>query len=370
MLKRFMPGPVLLATLLALVLVLWMASGTMYAFGTQAPEAEVPPAADEEVEATLRSVETYWSQARPHAPRLTLQGQVEPWQQVEVAAQVAATVEAWTVPLGARVAAGAVFVRLSEDARGEQVARHEADVRRREHELTAIERLRAGNMQSESEAFRLRSELASARAELAAARLALAHTRPGAPFEAIVDHRLVDVGDFVQPGTPLARLVAVDRLKVVAQVPQQQVARLQPGQQADVVLLDGRRLTGRLAFVASAAEAGTRSFRIEVHADNPALWRVAGGSATVEVHLAPVQAHRITPALLALDASGQLGVYRVDEAGRMRFAAVQLLSVTDEGAWVSGLDERVRLISRGAGFIEPGERVHAVDRAQAGDREE
>ena len=112
-----------------------------------------------------------------------------------------------------------------------------------------------------------------------------------------------------------------------------------------------RRLSGTLTFISSAAEPGTRSFRIEVEVDNPERLRVAGSSATVRVHLPPVMAHRVSPAVLALDEDGRLGVPLVDEREQMVVAPVRLLSVDNEGAWITGIGERVRLITR-RGAIE------------------
>ncbi len=355
MFRRFIPGPVTLAVVLALGLIGWLVSGAVNTFSETEPEVPVPPAAPP------MQVEARWIDAERHSPRLTLQGQVEPMQQVEHAAQIAATVEALPVAAGATVRKGDPLLRLSMDARPAQVQRFEAEVRQRESELAAVERLRGSGMQTETERLRLQGELARARAELEAARLAVAHTRPVAPFDAVLDRRMVEVGDYVQPGTPLVRLVAIDRLKVTAQVPQQEVVHLAPGQHVDVDLLDGRRLPGALTFIASAAEPGTRSFRIEAELDNPERLRIAGASATLRVHLPAVMAHRVSPALLMLDRDGRLGLPVVDEDERMAVAPVRLLSVDNEGAWITGVGDRVRLIARGAGFVQPGERIVPVD---------
>lgn len=355
MFRRFRPGPVTIAVLLTLGLIAWLVSGAVNTF------SDVEPAIPPQPTAPPMQVETRWMDAERHSPRLTLQGQIEPIQQLDYAAQITATVEELPLPAGAAVSKGQLLLRLSLDARQAQVERFEAEVRQRESELAAVERLRGSGMQTQTEQLRIRGELARARAELASARLGVTHTRPVAPFDAVLDRRMVEVGDYVQPGTPLLRLVAVDRLKVTAQVPQQEVMHLALGQDADIDLLDGRRLSGTLTFISSAAETGTRSFRIEVEVDNPERLRVAGSSATVRVHLPPVMAHRVSPALLALDEDGRLGVPLVDEREQMVVTPVRLLSVDNEGAWITGIGERVRLITRGAGFVEPGQRVVAVD---------
>lgn len=355
MISRFKPGPVTLALLLALALIAWMVSGAVTTFRSEEParpeRAQTPPT----------QVEVSWMESREYAPRLVLQGQIEPWLDVELGAQIAGTVEVLPLEVGSVVRQGDVVARLSVEDRAAQVARFDAEIKLREGELAAAERLRGSGMQTETEILRLASELARARAEREAARLALAHTRLTAPFDAVLDRLHVERGDFVQAGTPVVLLVAIDRLKVTAQVPQQDVAQLEQGQDVDVDLLDGRRLRGELYFIASAAEPGTRSFRVEVEIANPQRMRIAGASATLAVHLAPVMAHRISPALLALDEDGRLGVSLADEDSRVRMVPVRLLSADNDGAWIAGLPSRARVITRGAGFVANGEFVVPVE---------
>jgi len=353
--SRFKPGPVTLAVLLALALIAWMVSGAVNTFRTD------EPARTERPETPPTRVEVSWLEASEYAPRLVLQGQIEPWLDVELGAQISGTVEILPVPAGSAVRKGDVVARLTVDNRAAQLERFDAEIRQYEGELAAAERLRGSRMQTETEILRLASELARARAERETARLALNHTRLTAPFDAVLDRLLVEPGDFVQPGTLIARLVAIDRLKVTAQVPQQEVAHLELGQGVDVDLLDGRRLQGELYFIASAAEPGTRSFRVEVEIPNPQRLRIAGASATLGVHLSPVMAHRISPALLALDEDGRLGVRLVDQDNRVLVAPIRLLSADNEGAWIAGLPTRTRLITRGAGFVASGESVVPVE---------
>lgn len=355
---RRVPTTIWTALALTVALIAWLATGGLLRFEEDAPEAE-PQAAAAPV-----TVQTQWLDAVEHAPRLTLQGQIEPWQQLELGARVAGTVERLPAPTGEPVTRGTVVAELSVENREAQISRFQAEIRQREGELSAGQRLRSSQMQSETEILRLSTELARARADLDAARLALAHTRPEAPFDAVVDRHMVEIGDYVQPGMPLVRLVAIDRLKVTGQVPQQSVGHVGLGQSVDVDLLDGRRLSGSVSFISSAADPGSRSFRVEVAVPNPERLRIAGGSATLGVHLEPVMAHRISPALLALDPDGRLGVWTLDEDDRLRFGSVRLLSADSEGAWVGGLPERVRVVTRGAGFAEPGQRVVAVDRLE------
>ena len=344
-----------LSLLVIIVLAIWIATGDVRMTRTNAPVAQ----AQEHM--ALTPVEVTWLAAQPYQPVLRLQGQLEPWQSVVVSARAAGTVERLDVQLGQSVKAGTELVSLSVDGRNAVQARWQAQIRKLEADLAAIKKLQSKNLAAETDILRLQSELAAAHAEREAAELALAYLTPVAPFDGVINQRHVDVGTLVQVGTPLFQVVQIQRLKAVGQVPQQSAERVQPGQSVDVALLDGSRLAGVVSFVASVADPETRSFAVEVIVENPEQRRVAGGTAGLNIQLPEHEALFISPAYLSLDDAGRPGVKFVDDDDRVVFQPVQLLSVSTDGAWVSGLPAKIRLITRGGGFVAEGERVQPVE---------
>jgi multidrug efflux system membrane fusion protein len=72
------------------------------------------------------------------------------------------------------------------------------------------------------------------------------------------------------------------------------------------------------------------------------------------------QAHFISPAVLALDDSGTVGVKSVDLASLIAFHPIEFVRTEADGIWVSGLPETVRVVSQGQGFVTAGEMVIPV----------
>ncbi len=346
-----------LSLLVVVVLIVWMATGEVKVASDEAP----PEPAQEQQEPTR--VEVQPQQATAYQPALKLQGQLEPWQSVVISARAAGTVEQLHVQLGDRVEAGQPLLTLSTDGREAVAERWRARIRKLDADLAAARRLRANNLVAETEILGLQSELSAAKAELTGAQLALQHLQPEAPFDAVINRREVDQGTLVQVGTPLFELVQIDRLKATGQVPQQRVQDVEPGQMVEVNLLDGTTLSGTVSFVASAADPETRSFALEVTVENPELKRAAGGSASLNILLPEREAIFISPAYLSLDEDGRPGVKYVNEQDRVVFRNVKLLSVSTDGAWVTGLPKEIRLITRGAGFVTAGDIVAPVDRS-------
>lgn len=349
-------GSLGLAFLIVVGLILWMVSGEVKVAQQDAPEMQEPPAPERP------RVEVETLQARLYEPGLLLQGQLEPWRSVTISAGVSGTVEELMVRQGERVEKGQPLLRLSDDGRRSDVERWQARIRKLEADLAAAQRLGSSNLVSQSEILGLESELAGARAELAQARTAIRDLIPEAPFDGVVNHRHVDLGNLVQPGTGMLDLVQVDRLKATGQIPQQSVSQVGVGQAVSIRLLDGASLEGEVSFVASAADPETRSFAVEVTVENPDLKRVAGGSATLRIALPETRATFVSPAYLSLGDDGRPGVRYVNENDEVVFRSVRLFNVTTDGAWVGGLPDEIRLITRGGGFVAIGQRVEPVDR--------
>ena len=358
---KFSVSPPLLALLLGIALLIWLILGDMQRF-------QNAPAEDDNADqsATLPQVEVSISQAQTHMPRLLVQGQLEPRNEVELRARQAGKVVALPEPLGAQVANDDLLIELDSEDLPEQLARAEAELEFKQAELSAGQRLRDRDLVSGNELLRLKSELTQASAELASLRQALEDMRLTAPFSGTLDRLDIEVGDYVQPGETLARLVDVDTLTATGWIPQRRVSSVTVGQAVNVTLLDGRQLHGEVSYVASRADESTRSFALEVDIANPERLRIAGASATLEIALEPRAAHRLSPARLVLDDQGRLGVKHVDEQDIVRFTPVTLLSANASFAWVSGLPERTRLITLGGGFVNVDERVTAVPNTEAG----
>ncbi|WP_298716230.1 efflux RND transporter periplasmic adaptor subunit [uncultured Oceanisphaera sp.] len=336
------------------VALFWLWRGEVYQARVNEPDMEGTAAPG------LPAVEVTRLDAEPYQATLMLQGQLLPQRSQVLQAQVSGTVV--EVPeLGQTAAEGELLLTLSDDGRRVELARADAELTLRQAEVTGAARLRRNQLISQTGYLSLKSAAAAAEAELAEARLAVSRTRIAAPFAGSVDARPVEQGDFVQAGDALLTLVDVSTLKLHAAVPQQQVAGLTPGLPVTAVMLDGRELSGRLSFVAQAADTATRSFALEARLNNPHGWRVAGASAGLNITLPTRQAFRLSPALLALDDNGRTGVYLVDEQDRAKLVPVTLLSIGTDQAWVSGLPQPARIITRGAGFMTDGAPVRIYE---------
>lgn len=342
-----------------LAITLWMGSGYLGSANDESGNAADAPSSPRPMSVQVRE-----STAESVTRRLENQGETLADRDVEIRAETTGRVVEVLVARGARVSAGEAIARLAMNDREARLEQARAAVAQREGDHEAARRLGDQGLQSGNEVRQAFAALQAARAELAAIRQDIDNTTIRAPFEGVLDRRDVDVGDYLSPGQPVGRVVDTERLRVIINVAQQDIGRVRPGSAATVLLGDGTRMTGEVIFVARAADTDTRTFRVEVAAENPDTVP-AGMSATVTLPLDTVSAHFVSPAVLALNDDGVLGVKGVTSDDTIEFHPVELVRSELDGIWVSGPPERLRLVTLGQGFVRQGERVNPVAAADS-----
>jgi HlyD family secretion protein len=167
-----------------------------------------------------------------------------------------------------------------DDARARRVlaqARARAASDRSAAAAAALARLRAGTRAEEIEAARAR--LASVDAQLATLEHDRDEARVTSPVAGIVSSRLVEPGELIPAGAPVAVVVDLDRAWVNAYVEEPLVPSLRVGEATTVVTDGGDQVAGTVAFVAPRAEFTPRNvqtteerarlvYRVRINVDN------------------------------------------------------------------------------------------------------
>ena len=228
-------------------------------------------------------------------------------------------------------------------------------------------RLSRQGYQSETNIASTRVRLITAHASFEGRKLDLQYIEIRAPYDGIVQDRPVNIGDLLERGGVCADVLDPDPLLIVGHVTEGEVTLVKPGGKAAVEFATGTQAEGEITFISHAADATTRTYKIEVSIPNSDHQLRDGLSADILIALDSTLAHRVSPALLALDDEGLLGIRILDDEDRVHFVNVDIISDTQEGIWISGLPDRIRLITLGQGLVFEGQRVDAVDAVAAVD---
>ncbi len=173
---------------------------------------------------------------------------------------------------------------------------------------------------------------------------------------------MIEIGDFVGIGDPIAKVLDLSKLVVQADVSERHIHQLKLNQSASVRLVTNETVKGRLRYISRVSSSSTNTFGIEIEIPNQGQATSAGVSAEVELELETQFAVKVTPAMLALDEAGNLGVKTVQEKDVVKFIPIQLVKAEQDGVWLTGLGKQVDLITVGQGFVRDGDSVIAIRR--------
>ena len=353
----------ILAAVFAVVVVGWVASG-QFGGESEAEDQGLAEAAVASTPATTSgdsvSVRVSQRTAQTRTRDLAVSGRTEANRWVDIKAETKGRVTEVVAKEGARVARGDVVVKLAMEDRGEKLAEAEAKARQRQIEFDAAKSLRQKGFRAETKTAESAALLEAAIAYVAQIAIDIDHTEISAPFAGVIDTRAVELGDFVESGDIIARLVDEDPYLVVGHVSELDIGLVKVGDSGVARLANGETVKGKVRYLATVADPSTRTFRVEIEVPNRGRTLRGGVTAQIRLPVQSVQAHFLSPALLTLDDAGVLGVRTVNADAVVEFKPVSVFATQTDGVWVTGLPATATIITVGQEFVRHGQIVVPV----------
>ncbi len=340
-------------------------------------EVAAPPSAA----ALLVSTAAVTERALPR--QVVASGTILPWQELQVGAESGgyAVVELFADE-GDAVRAGEPLARLNDRVLRAQLAQQEATVTEAratlseaEANLARAEEMRRRDATSAQALDARRAAAATARARLAVAEAALSETgarlsqtRILAPADGTVSTRSVELGQVVQPGQELFRIVRDGRLELHAEVPEVELARIAEGQAASVLAEGVGTVEATVRRVAPTVDSRSRLGIVHLSLP-PAEGLRPGMFARAQIDLGEVSA-LVVPQKAVVFREDRAGAFVVEPDGLARFRPVETGGRSGDAVEIrSGLVAGDRVAIEGAGFLEDGDRVRVVEEPGLGTKE-
>jgi RND family efflux transporter MFP subunit len=248
-----------------------------------------PPLADatapiEELAAKPRAVQVDSVQSEPLRLKRRALGETRASKELKAAFEVPGRVTERPVEVGQRVKAGDLVARLDAEGyeNGQRAAKAEVARWKAQRDQSARDKRRAESLQSQGVLTAAQAEAASTGTEAldAAVRAAsvqvseterlVSKTEVRAPFDAIVAAVLVEPGEVVAAGTPVAILHAVGSVEVTVELPEDWASQVSVGQtvSARLPLFGPEDRPGKVTELSPAAGPG-RLFAVRVEIPMP-----------------------------------------------------------------------------------------------------
>ncbi|MCR6497009.1 efflux RND transporter periplasmic adaptor subunit [Thermomonas sp. S9] len=294
------------------------------------------------------------------AQTITVYGQVEAGSDSQrmLAAPVEAVVAAIAAPAGSRVRAGQPIVRLQPSpATRAQWQSAVAEAQAAREALARAQRLRADGLASQAEVEAAQARLTTAEAQRSTLQARLAQLDLRAPAAGDVQRVLVNVGDLLAPGTPVASLAVSGAGVARFGIDPTQIGSLQVGAPVQVQPLDGRPpLAASVRSLSRAIDPQTRlaTFLVDIPArDAPS----PGQPLTAQVAVVRDRDAVVVPYAALLDDAGQPYVYVVNDGTAHRRDV--RVGPTDgcRAAILSGVRAGEQVVVAGGTALEDGLKV-------------
>jgi RND family efflux transporter MFP subunit len=346
----------------------------------------------------------------PLSNKLSLAGQFQPYQEIDVHAKVSGYVQHIYVDIGDRVRAGQTLAvleipELDAQLKGTQaevlhskdeVVRAENDVIRAESDHAALhaayERLRQAAAarpgliaeqeldDSQSKDLATAAQVDAAKAALSAAKqqtavadadrmrvgALAAYANVTAPLTGVITWRYADTGALIQAGTasntqsmPLVKLAQSDVLRLRLPVPESAVAYIHTGAPVQVeVKAIGRTFSGNVVRFTRSVSLDTRTMETEIDVNNADLSLTPGMYADTTIELEHKEDALSVPVQAVVQDANEHYVLVVDDQDRVRKRQVELGEQTSNAAEIlRGLSEKERVIVGGQSNYQVGEVV-------------
>lgn len=341
---------------------------------------------------------------------LTIAGQFEPYQQVDLHAKVSGYIRSIKVDIGDQVHQGEVLATLEVPELQDQLQGAQADVRHTESEIERAQsevvsaqstysalhaeytRLAEASKQKpgliaeqELDDARAKDQQAGAQIGVAKASLDAMRQQLGvssatshryqtlsnyeqivAPFTGVVTMRYADTGSLIQAGQdsntqtlPVVQVAQSDLLRLRMPVPESDVPYIRIGGTVQVTVnATGHKFTGKIIRFARALDTNTRTMLTEVDVPNPDLTLSPGMYAETRIQLQQRNDTLILPAQAVLQSGDQAYVLVVDATNHVEKRNVTLgIQTANRTEITSGLRVGESVIASGQTSYQPGDLV-------------
>jgi len=269
--------------------------------------------------------------------------------------------------VGDRVAKGAVVAMLDDESLALAMRESESALRRLDSELEyqarqveRLERLKSKSSVAETQLDEAQSrrdllvhDRARAAIVLAQAQRRLREATIRAPFSGIVAERMAQLGEYIQPGAAVVRLVNTEHVEVRAQAPVALAASLQAG--VAVTLREGTRTENEtIRAVVPVGDAQSRQLEVRVAIDDES-WPV-GTAVEVALPLGATEEVVAVPRDALILRGRETYVFKVGAENKAERVVVETGSANGTMIEVRGaITIGDRLVVRGAERLQAGQ---------------
>jgi RND family efflux transporter MFP subunit len=279
----------------------------------------------------------------------------------------------WVANVGSRIQEGEAIARIDADDLRLELADSKAQLdslksqlKYRDSSLQRFQKLAASNNAAATQLDEAQSQLDMTQQEIKRAEVAIARiqrrikqTEVLAPFPGVVAERLVQIGEFVNRGAQVARLVDTEHREIRAQAPLSVASWIREGMLVSVEH-DKLESLSPVSYVIPVGDERSRMFEVRIAADNPA-WIIGSPVRVALPNSEPRELVAIPRDGLVLRGSN-IFVMRVNNDNTVEKVMVETgIGLGGFVEVIGNVDQGDRIVTRGGERLQPGQSVTITD---------
>lgn len=323
-------------------------------------------------QAKIPLITTYKVQEQVFTHYLELQGSVTTKELLVIYPQYSGVLTSVNVSEGQRVRKGQVLARIDDGGLSQQLAQMKIQAELSKTTFERQQRLWDQKIGSEMQYLQAKSNYEAQTQAIAQLEQQVAKTVVTAPFSGTIDEVMTEQGSVVMPGqTPLMRIVSLDNMYIVTDVPEKYVADIVRNKKVviDFPIL-GKQMESRIRQVGDFIDPNNRTFKVEISVPNDDSRIKPNLTAKLSINdYTSEKALLIPQSVISENAVGEQYIYVVkDREGKEAIAEKRTietgLTQGDVIEVIGGLEDGTEIILEGARSVNEGQKVRIINQEE------
>ena len=284
-------------------------------------------------------------------------------QEASVVAKVGGTVSVIYAEEGRQVRAGDALAQLDDQEMRYNAEEAQANYEKKQQEYARSQALYDRKLISTDAFEAVKYDLAVLKATYDIAKLNLDRTVIRSPINGVVAKRLIKVGNTLTPNQAVYVVSDFDPLLAVLYVPENALARIKPGQPAELSAdaMSGRVFTGRVARLSPVVDPQTGTFKVTVEVAHSERGLAPGMFSRVSITYDVHKNALTVPRSAILTEDGESAVYVVTDGTAHRVAVSLGYADGDKVEITRGLKAGDSVVTLGQNSLKDGTKVAIVN---------
>lgn len=196
-------------------------------------------------------------------------GALYPVKELDIPAEIQGRITSLNLKLGQSVGAGSVIATIDDRIKKINVETAKVDLQKKQKDLRRVENLYKGGTATEQEYDNAVNSVTTAQIKLDEAEKQLAYTRITSSIGGTITKKNVELGTYVNPGSVIASVVDISRLKIKLKISESNVYQLKIGDRVKVKtdIYPGAEFSGTTTFISPYGDA-SHNYAVEIEMDN------------------------------------------------------------------------------------------------------